>query len=129
MTRQRTGTALAMVLVAMAVASLLMASQASMIIARQRVARQARSKAQAQWLADSALERARLLRLQPDQPAEVWRPDISPGGLPPQEATLKMEADGNGGTQLVVIARVGKEGSPSGALHTLREPLPEETEP
>lgn len=128
MTQHRTGTAVAMVLVAMAIASLLMASQASMIIARQRAIRQARAKEQVRWLAESALDRARLHRPQPDQPAEVWRPDVATAGLPPHEVTTRMETFQDG-IRLVVIARVGKEGSPNTAQHTLREPLPKETEP
>jgi type II secretory pathway component PulK len=126
MTRNRAGAAIVMVLVAMAVASVLMASQASMIIARQRMARQARSKVQAQWLAESALDRA---RLQPRRATEVWRPEVSPANLPPQEATVRLETDEDGASKLVVIARVGKEMSPTAAQHTLRELLSEETKP
>jgi type II secretory pathway pseudopilin PulG len=116
-----------MVLVAMAIASLLMASQASMMIARQRAVRQARAKEQARWLAESALDRARLIPPRPDQEAEVWQPDVSPG-FPPQEASTRWET-GEGQGQLVVVARVGNEGTPQTAQHILREPLPKETEP
>lgn len=129
MTGRRTGTAIAMILVAMAIASLLMTSQAAMIIARQRGIRQARSKAQAQWLAESALDRARLGRPQADQPVEVWRPEVAPADLPPQEAAIRLENDAAEGVRLVVTARVGKADSPNTAQHVLREPIPEETEP
>jgi type II secretory pathway pseudopilin PulG len=117
-----------MVLVALAIASLLMASQVSMMIAHQRTVRQARAKEQARWLAESALDRARLSRPQPDQEAAVWRPDVSPAGLPPLAASARLET-GKGNGQLVVVARVGKDGTPNIAQHILREPLPKEPEP
>ena len=129
MRHARAGAAIVMVLVAVSIASLLIASQLSMIVARERAARQLRAKAQAQWLAESALDRARLERPQSDKPDQVWRPDVSGSNLPTHDATIRWETDSASRGTLVVVARVGKQGSPAAAQHTLRELLSPETEP
>lgn len=123
MKSRRAGTALAMVLVAGAVASLLMAAQASTMIARQRAARQAILKTQAQWLAESAFDRARVQQLSMDEPAESWQPDVAESSLPPLQASIQVQTSEHGKTTLVVVARVGREGSPNAAQHTLRQAI------
>jgi hypothetical protein len=93
------------------------------------VARQARSKAQAQWLAESTLDRARLHRPSAGQPAETWSPDPEGSSFAAQQATAQLETDQSGVTTLVIVARVGRDGSPTAAQHVIRETLPGETEP
>jgi hypothetical protein len=128
MNHRRAGTAIVMALVALTIASLVIASQATAIIARQRGMRQARAKAQARWFAESALDRARLSKTQLDGPGQEWRPDVAPSGLPSQAASLHRKTDQDS-VELVVVARVGAVDSPDAAQHTLRESLPKETEP
>lgn len=123
MTTRKVGAALAMVLVALAVASLLIAAQAATMITRQRIARQARFKTQAQWLAESALDRARVSQPTVDMPLEAWQPEVIDSKLPPQHASFQVETSDSGQVTLAVVARVGSAAHPQAAQHKLRETI------
>jgi type II secretory pathway pseudopilin PulG len=113
-----------MALVALAIAAMLMAAQASTMLTRQRLQRQLQAKVQAQWLAESALDRARVQRRhQADYAGEAWQPlPAEKSQDRPQPVSIRIETEADRPT-LVVVAEVGRAGGPFSARHELRQTL------
>jgi type II secretory pathway pseudopilin PulG len=123
MKSKRSASVLALVLVVMAVASLLMAAQVSTLLARQRLQRQMGRKVQAQWLAESALDRARVqLARSSDYAGETWQPELAEEDQPSLSANIQLETHEVSKT-VVTTARAGREDQPLTAQHVVRQQI------
>jgi len=101
----RRAAALVVAVVTLMVVMLMTGTLLRSLVARHRQLGRWEQELQAQWLAESALERARVqLIRQPDYAGESWQPVVGAEKLP-AAVEIRVERKADGAAQIVVIAR------------------------